>query len=713
MADELDPRLEASLRTALHHEADALPFLIRSDDIERARRRRGGKRLALPASLLGLAAVLAILVVTGVIGRGLQGNIAASPLPRPTATDRPLVSYELLLGMLGATEPADLRGEQPVSGPAGDPVNVELGTLTAPGSIHYAIHCLGGPVTLTLDDGGANPDTVLVNCAAQPMTQELPGSERPYRVSVMASPAVRWRIVMTASGAAPSADPAPRRLESMADLEAALVAMAPAMPVIARGEHLDAGGATGPVTTELGPIGAYRFMSTMVDCVGGDIKIAVMDGAVETSSFNPPCGPTSKASTDGIGSPATGNRIVVTADAAVRWRVVVSVSSLECTPLGADATDRSLTVVGDVPTPIDTVGTMSWRTVDGATITGDTGSLPALGRPLTVNLADGLGVDPGQHCFEQDGVEAGILPLADYDAARASGAEPSFKALAVETVRDSRAVSIPLLRPGTLPTGAQVIRLKAAWHRADGKRDIETWLIPVMVTTTGIGPVLPFEDLAVHAESTVGLLRNEHAATSAAERTVAGHVGAVANVEVVLSCDTGTVTLGFQSGNTTYPASDHTSDCGQGATSVVLPSPAQGGDGAELTVDAPAGTTWRLIAYDHDAALRPSIEDALPLPAPKAGQTVESIIGGIVDGGAPSNTSVEVYARPQGTTFQVVYACEGPGTIHVTLEGLTKDAACTSAGSMSFTPSGFAPSTLTVTSDKTVRLNLELRSNPP
>ena len=81
MADELDPRLEASLRAALHHEADQLPLLIRSEDIERARRRRGGRRFALPASLLGLAAVLAILVATGGIGRLLQGNVAASPSP--------------------------------------------------------------------------------------------------------------------------------------------------------------------------------------------------------------------------------------------------------------------------------------------------------------------------------------------------------------------------------------------------------------------------------------------------------------------------------------------------------------------------------------------------------------------------------------------------------------------------------------------------------
>jgi hypothetical protein len=132
-----------------------------------------------------------------------------------------------------------------------------------------------------------------------------------------------------------------------------------------------------------------------------------------------------------------------------------------------------------------------------------------------------------------------------------------------------------------------------------------------------------------------------------------------------------------------------------------------------VVVDAPAGTSWRLIAFDQDRDRKPSIETALPLPTPKEGQTVEGIIMSVITGGAPSANEIVAYAGPQGTTLQVVYACEGAGTIHVTLEGLTKDAACTASGSMSFTPSGFAPSTLTVTSDKTVRLHLELWSIAP
>ncbi|HYN48134.1 MAG TPA: hypothetical protein VER83_04660 [Candidatus Nanopelagicales bacterium] len=606
MDDELDPRLEASLRAALHHEADSVPLLIRSDDIERARRRRGGRRLALPASLLAAAAAIAVLVIVGGAWRANQAIVATSPSPSLSA-----------------------------------------------------------------------------------------------------------------------ADPAGRELESMADLRAAIVAIAPSMPVVALGEHLDAGGETGPITIDVGLIGAYRFMNAAYDCAGGDITIAVMDGEAVNSSFRTTCGTTSNGVTDGIGSAATGNRVVVTADAAVRWRIVVSAMpatpamtpaiSPTCVPLSGGFTGRSLDLRKgrDMPIPIDSIGTLAWHTFEGTTVAGDAATLPALGGPLAVNLADGLIVDPGQHCFDMSGVEADILSFADYEAARTSGTAPSFTGVTVTLRPDGRAVTVGILLPGSLPAGGQVIRFKAAWHRSDGKEDTETWLIPVEVTRTGIGPVLAYEDLAVYAEGTVELLRAEHAATRSADRTVAGDVGAARNVEVVLSCDTGTVTIAVRGGHTTDPASTSIQDCGQGGASVVLASSAPEGTSAELLVDAPAGTTWRLIAYDHDTNLKPSIEEALPLPAPNDGQTVQGVIMSVIAGGAPPSTIIEVYARAQGTIVEVVYACEGAGNIHVTVEGLTKDAACSAAGSLAFTPSGFGPSALTVTSDLTVRLHLELRSSAP
>ena len=52
MPEELDPRVEARLRAALHHEVDTLPFTLRAEDVELVRRARGStrSRLSIPVS---------------------------------------------------------------------------------------------------------------------------------------------------------------------------------------------------------------------------------------------------------------------------------------------------------------------------------------------------------------------------------------------------------------------------------------------------------------------------------------------------------------------------------------------------------------------------------------------------------------------------------------------------------------------------------------
>jgi len=198
MTDELDPRLEQQLRDALHHEADALPLLVRTEDVQRSRQRRSRRRLAIPASLLAAAAVVVVVVASGVLTRFGNGDVAVTPSATAATTERPLVGYDRLAAMLGGATP-DLRGEHPAADPAGTPVTVELGTLRAPGTVHYAIDCVGGYVTVTFDDGGGNSGTVRVNCARQPYTSEAPGSPDPLRVKVTSEAAVRWRIVMIAT----------------------------------------------------------------------------------------------------------------------------------------------------------------------------------------------------------------------------------------------------------------------------------------------------------------------------------------------------------------------------------------------------------------------------------------------------------------------------------------------------------------------------------
>ena len=58
MVDELDPRLEATLRTVLRQEADAVPFTLRAADFERTRSERARARRAQRWTVIAAAAVV-------------------------------------------------------------------------------------------------------------------------------------------------------------------------------------------------------------------------------------------------------------------------------------------------------------------------------------------------------------------------------------------------------------------------------------------------------------------------------------------------------------------------------------------------------------------------------------------------------------------------------------------------------------------------------
>lgn len=203
MADELDSRLEASLRAALHHEADAIPLLIRAQDIRRERRMRRGRRLAVPASLLGAAAVVAVLIATGVLGRGDPTGVGASPSPSPSATPRPLASNEDLGRLIGVAPEYLLSGEHPDADPGGKPVSKAIGTVFGAGSAQYAVHCLGGSIDLVAAVDGKEIGTTRINCNVKAFKATLPLSltgaapEGGVALTVTSAPEVRWRIVIS------------------------------------------------------------------------------------------------------------------------------------------------------------------------------------------------------------------------------------------------------------------------------------------------------------------------------------------------------------------------------------------------------------------------------------------------------------------------------------------------------------------------------------
>ena len=209
MADELDPRLEASLRAALHHEADQLPLLVRVEDIERARRQRGRRRLALPASLLAAAAVIAVLVVVAGAWRANESLVATSPSPSgsaPATSTPPLAAFaalEALLAGQGADAPLGVavRGEHPVAEEGDTPVRTSLGTVEIPAVVGA---CLGEPIQVGVRQADGSAVSTLATCDGEPFVLKLGATGD---VWVQASPGVRWRVVVGAGAVAGPTQP--------------------------------------------------------------------------------------------------------------------------------------------------------------------------------------------------------------------------------------------------------------------------------------------------------------------------------------------------------------------------------------------------------------------------------------------------------------------------------------------------------------------------
>jgi hypothetical protein len=206
MADELDPTLEAKLRVALRSEADALPLLVRPEDVDRRRSARRRRPRAVAASLLGVAAVLAILVGTGAIGRLSPAGPGASPSPSQTA--RPLESFATLVALLSSGDTPLLQGEQAsATDPGTGQGEVDLGVLPPAVHLKFALECLGGSLDIVIRHGDTDLGTHHTDCALRPFVVQTPDptlfGHAPYdgteHVFVRAAGGVRWRIVVAAT----------------------------------------------------------------------------------------------------------------------------------------------------------------------------------------------------------------------------------------------------------------------------------------------------------------------------------------------------------------------------------------------------------------------------------------------------------------------------------------------------------------------------------
>ena len=379
MDDDLDPRLEASLRLALHGEADTLPMLVREQDVEGARRARWHRRLALPAVLVGAAAVLALLVGTGTLTFGDRSGVGASPSPSPTPTLRPLATYDELLALMGPGAVPLLRGEHNVDA---DAIEVDLGAIPAGASIAYGVSCLGGSIDIVIVRAGAEVGTNQANCSIKPYVTWAPDlsafGEPPLdgteHVVVRSPGGVRWRVVVAQGGDAapsivvvrPSASPLPQP-----SLQPTITGETPIMALAVAG-----GGE--PVETSDGVDGIEQYLVTG-SCVGtGNIQFEIDGVAAEY-----PCGPFGPV----VFLRDADNHLVVTARATGDARFLLRVSAWSPSVAWAPP---ALTLTGPTPDG-QTLGRrayagcgLSWSPAGGGGFVEDCGpSWQPVAAPLT------------------------------------------------------------------------------------------------------------------------------------------------------------------------------------------------------------------------------------------------------------------------------------------------------------------------------------------
>ena len=605
MADELDPRLEARLREALHREADTLAFALRVEDLERAHRERGSTRtrLHIPVSLLAAAAAIVILVVGVGAWRNAAPPSAGTATPDPRAAE--LESYADLAarlstdsGQVAIAQGEDLAGAAPGTGPN----ETVIGTIPASDYVSWIFDCRGDSVTVSLRRGQEAGPGGAMPCGQQPTVFSFPGFDTPSEVVVTASTDTVWRLV-----------------------------------------------------------------------VGG---MAAGEGGATTAP-----------------SP------------------VASPSSDDCVPLSGDALARNLRLDNGSGLPaggvtVDAHGTLMWHTYDGRTVSGGPTNWTEPGGPLAVDDQTGLTFDPGRHCFAKYGV--GVVSLADLRAALAARTDPQLSVSTVAVSSDGRRVTVR-----AIPPGDQVLLFSATWRTTDGTDDTDVWLIPVQVMADGpvrsaepsASDVLPsYEDLAAYPSSTVELLRNEGVGDKAGEVEL-GEVAGKFNLEVVLACTgTGEVRVSVRGGGVTSPVGSY----GCGAPGVILWTALEpqivNATHTSVVVEAPAGTAWRMLLYDHSSALRRYPE----APALGFDSTLLGTMYGTMTAGETAPVEAPVVAP--GATLVVSFGCEGQGLIHLVVDGIARDAACLASNVMEFVPAGTGPSRLEITQDHAVRLNLELRS---
>jgi len=286
MADELDPRLEARLRDALRAEADALPLTVSEGDVLRERDRRRHRRWALPASLLGAAAVVTLLVVGGALWRATPDEVAASlaPSPSPSASPRPLATYDELARILDESLVVPwtvaAQGEGPAADAGDGKITTVLGTVGVYQFIDYALDCTGGDIEIRVMSGDTAGFGYKGACDQHPIliTDGAGSADPDSRVEVVATKDVRWRVIVEESAPA-SGEPS---------VPPSVPPSLPPVPALGFDSTLRGAlrGSAGPsdVTTIDAPIAPGSTIAIAFACAGGGLVHLTVDGVAEDAA---------------------------------------------------------------------------------------------------------------------------------------------------------------------------------------------------------------------------------------------------------------------------------------------------------------------------------------------------------------------------------------------------------------------------------------------
>ena len=352
MADELDPILEARLRSALQSEADSVPFTLRADTVRRVGAERRRARNTQRFTMLAAASVVLVAVAGLALTFAMRspGIVAASPSPAssgalasPNLTGLP--SYdELALSAQSKTELARQEGQ---AGPQGAQwqIGVPQGTRT----VEVVVACTGGNLDAgTMGASFAVKFALGAQCNGQPVDLRgigggALGSDASPSIVIRVTTGTAFRLIVRDEGGAsqnpdayPAATPDANGLATYDALKHELEAGGDTIASMT-GEHPTSETGSELRTWDLGTLNASQGQIA-VSCFGPDATVGFGDGTKLLMSIQVVCDPIiSMSSLPTNADSGVTPHLMVQALPSVRWRVVAGIVPTTLGPTGSPA----------------------------------------------------------------------------------------------------------------------------------------------------------------------------------------------------------------------------------------------------------------------------------------------------------------------------------------------------------------------------------------